>query len=86
MKDSGDDWSPSSASGSETDGDATDVIYEVEYEIASDSDSTDEIDSGSDDSDDDIQVSCLFFLLFNIHTNLNYFFFILGCYFAYHCL
>lgn len=50
VQDSGDNWSPSSASESESDGDATDVVYEVEYEIETDS-STDLDDEESGSSD-----------------------------------
>ena len=54
VQDSGDDWSPSSSE-MESDGDATDVIYEVEYEIASDS--TADLDDYETDGSSDIEVS-----------------------------
>lgn len=53
VQDSGDDWSASSSS--ESDGNATDVIYEVEYEIASDS--TTDLDDEESDGSSDIEVS-----------------------------
>ena len=54
VQDSGDDWSPSSSE-PESDGDATDVIYEVEYEIASESSSN--IEGQESDGSSDIEVS-----------------------------
>lgn len=55
VQDSGDDWSPSSSS--ESDGDATDVIYEVEYEIASDS--TADLDDEESDGSSDIEAALI---------------------------
>lgn len=67
VKDSGDEWSPSS-SGESDSGDATDVIYEVEYEIAESSDGSNLGDSDSD-SDSDLEVSCLIKSLRKLITN-----------------
>ena len=76
VKDSGDDWSPSTSHGSdaESDGDATDLIYEGEYDIASsDSDNTNaRIDSGSDTDDVKVSISMeytSFMLIVNSKSN-----------------
>ena len=63
VKDSGDDWSPSSSSESSqegSDGEATDVIYEVEYEVASDSNNDQGNDSSSGDSDIEVILNSYF--------------------------
>lgn len=71
VQDSGDDWSPSSSS--ESDGDATDVIYEVEYEIASDS--TADLDDEESDGSSDIEVSDSDLLLLFNKWEINLLFF-----------
>jgi hypothetical protein len=63
VQDSGDNWSPSSSE-PESDGDATDVIYEVEYEIATDSSSDDLDDEESGSSDIDVSNSPLVFFIY----------------------
>ena len=74
VKDSGDEWSPSS--GESDSGDATDVIYEVEYEIAESSDSSNQSDSDSDSSSN-LEVSFHISLLHDLITDL--YFYYLGC-------
>ena len=82
VQDSGDNWSPSSSSEPESDGDATDVIYEVEYEIETDSSSDDLDDEESGSSDIEVRIPSLFILKY-LYCNMNSVY--LGCSYSNNC-